>query len=52
MDWSWTVVAAVLITYVHLFNRIATNYLDSIRTLAWKDIVHTWVPPFELTLKV
>jgi len=52
MDWSWTVVAVVFVTYVNLFTYVANAYLDSDRTLTWKDALHTWVPPFELTLKV
>ena len=37
-DWSWTIVAAVLITYVHTFNHLAERYLDG-RVVSWMDLV-------------
>jgi hypothetical protein len=40
MDWSWTIVAAVLITYVHTFNHLAERYLDG-RVETWMDLVRT-----------
>lgn len=52
MDWSWTVVATVLVAYVHIFNHVATRYLDSGRTLKWSDSIHTWIPPMEVTIKI
>lgn len=38
--WSWTIVAAVFITYVHVFNNLAERYLDG-RVKTWMDLVRT-----------
>ena len=38
MDWHWTIVAAVLITYVHTFNHLAERYLDG-RVVSWVDML-------------
>jgi hypothetical protein len=40
MNWSWTIVAAVMITYVHVFNNLAERYLDG-RAVTWMDLVRT-----------
>lgn len=40
MDWSWTIVAAVMITYVHVFNHLTERYLDG-RVVSWMDLVRT-----------
>ena len=39
-DWSWTIVASVLITYVHVFNHLAERYLDG-RVVSWMDLLRT-----------
>jgi hypothetical protein len=52
MDWSWTVIAAVLVTYVHVFTHVANAYLDSDRTMGWQNVIHTWIPHMEVTIKV
>lgn len=39
-DWSWTIVAAVMITYIHVFNNLAERYLDG-RVVSWMDLVRT-----------
>jgi len=39
-DWSWTIVAAVLITYVHVFNHLGERYLDG-RVVTWMDLART-----------
>ena len=38
--WSWTIVAAVLITYVHVFNNLGERYLDG-RVVSWMDLART-----------
>jgi hypothetical protein len=40
MDWHWTIVAAVMITYVHVFNNLTERYLDG-RVVSWMDLVRT-----------
>jgi hypothetical protein len=40
MDWSWTIVASVLVTYVHTFNNLAERYLDG-RVVSWMDLLRT-----------
>ena len=35
------IIAAVLFTYVHLFNKIATRYFESDRTLTLEDLATT-----------
>jgi len=39
-NWSWTIVAAVLITYVHVFNHLGERYLDG-RVVTWMDLART-----------
>ena len=39
-NWSWTIVAAVLITYVHVFNNLGERYLDG-RVATWMDLART-----------
>jgi hypothetical protein len=50
--WAYAVSGAVLITYIHLFNAIATMYLDSGRQLQLVDLYRRVVPPMEFTLKM
>jgi len=42
----------VLITYIHLFNAIATMYLDSGRQLELSDLYRRVVPPMEFSVKI
>jgi hypothetical protein len=49
---NWWVPVVVLITYIHLFNAIATMYFDSGRQLQMVDLYRRVVPPMELTLKI
>jgi hypothetical protein len=49
---NWWVPGVVLIAYIHLFNAIATMYLDSGRQLQLIDLYRRVVPPIELTLKI
>lgn len=37
---SWIIVAAVMITYVHVFNHLTERYLDG-RVVSWMDLVRT-----------
>ena len=50
--WVFVIPGVVLITYIHLFNAIATMYLDSGRQLQLVDLYRRVVPPMELTLKI
>ncbi len=49
---KWLIVVAVLVLYVHLFNAIATWYLDSGRTLTWTDLRKKLTPPVKLTIEL
>lgn len=43
MDWwAWSIPAIVLMLYIHLFNAIATMYLDSGRQLQLSDLIRKW----------
>jgi hypothetical protein len=46
------IVAAVLFTYVHLFNTIAKLYFDSDRTLTLEDLYRKVVPPTEFHIQL
>jgi|DEB19_MinimDraft_2_1074335.scaffolds.fasta_scaffold562105_1 hypothetical protein len=45
-----TVFLAVVVTYVNVFNQVATLYFDSDDTMTWKDFYRHFVPPMELKL--
>ena len=45
MQETIAIVAAVLFTYVHLFNTIAKLYFDSDRRLTLEDLYYKVVPP-------
>lgn len=49
---KWLIAIVVLVIYVHLFNSIATRYLDSERTLTWSDIWKKFVPPAKITIEL
>jgi hypothetical protein len=40
MSNAWIIVAAVMITYVHVFNHLTERYLDG-RVVSWMDLVRT-----------
>jgi hypothetical protein len=46
------VIAAVLFTYVHLFNKIAGLYFDSDRTLTLEDLYRKVVPPTDFHIQL
>lgn len=52
MEWWVLVPGVVLITYIHLFNAIATMYLDSGRQLQLSDLYRRVVPPMEFSVKI
>ena len=52
MEWWVFVPGVVLITYIHLFNAIATLYLDSGRQLELSDLYRRVVPPMEFSVKI
>jgi hypothetical protein len=41
MNDTFVIVVTVLLTYVHLFNKIATRYFESDRTLTLEDLATT-----------
>jgi hypothetical protein len=41
MNDTFVIVMTVLFTYVHLFNKIATRYFESDRTLTLEDLATT-----------
>lgn len=49
MQETIAIIAAMLFTYVHLFNTIAKLYFDSDRTLTLEDLYYKVVPttPYE-----
>lgn len=46
------VIAAVLFTYVHLFNKIAGLYFESGRTLTLEDLYRRVVPPTDFHIQL
>jgi hypothetical protein len=40
----WIVALLVLLFYVHLFNRVASLYFASDRTLSLQDLWSRWIP--------
>jgi len=52
MEETMIVIAAVLFTYVHLFNQIATLYFDSDRTLTLGDLYRKVVPPTDFHIQL
>jgi hypothetical protein len=49
---NWWIPGVILIAYIHLFNAIASTYLDSGRQLQLSDLYRRVIPPIELTLKI
>jgi hypothetical protein len=52
MQETIAIVAAMLFTYVHLFNTIARLYFDSNRTLTLEDLYHKVIPPTDFHIQV
>jgi hypothetical protein len=50
--YTWLISLVVLVLYVHLFNAIASWYLDSNRTLEWKDLWAKFTPPVKITIQL
>jgi len=46
------VIAAVLFTYVHLFNKIAGLYFESGRTLTLEDLYRRVIPPTDFHIQL
>ena len=46
------VIAAVVFTSVHLFNKIAGMYFDSARTLTLEDLYRRVVPPTDFHIQL
>lgn len=49
---TWIIAILVLFLYVHLFNAIATLYLDSGRTLTLQDLWRRVVPPIDFHIRI
>lgn len=49
---NWIVVIFVIVLYVHLFNAIATLYLDSDRTMTLQDLYRKFVPPMDFHIRL
>ena len=52
MEWWVFVPGVVLITYIHLFNAIASMYLDSGLQLELVGLYRRVVPPMEFSVKI
>ncbi len=52
MQETIAIIAAVLFTYVHLFNTIARLYFDSNRTLTLEDLYRKIIPPTDFHIQV
>ena len=52
MNETIIIIAAVLFTYVHLFNKIAGLYFDSERTLTLTDLYRKVVPPTDFHIQL
>jgi len=46
------VVLTVVITYIHLFNKIAGLYFDTDRTLSLEDLYRRVVPPTDFHIQL
>ena len=46
------VIAAVVFTYVHLFNKIAGMYFDTSRKLTLEDLYRRIVPPTDFHIQL
>ena len=40
----WVVILLVVLLYIHLFNRVASLYFVSDRTLSLQDLWTRWIP--------
>ena len=52
MQETIAIIAAVLFTYVHLFNIIAKMYFDTDRTLTLEDLYRKVVPPTDFHIQL
>jgi hypothetical protein len=52
MQENVVVVITVIFTYVHLFNKIATMYFDTDRTLQLEDLYRRVVPPMNFHIQL
>jgi hypothetical protein len=52
MQETIAIIAAVLFTYVHLFNTIAKLYFDSDRTLTLEDLYRKVIPATEFRIQL
>lgn len=52
MNDTFVIVVTVLFAYVHLFNKIATRYFESDRTLTLEDLYHKVIPPTDFHIQV
>ena len=52
MEETFVIVATVMILYVHLFNKIASLYFDSGRTLVLEDLYRRVVPPTDFHISI
>jgi hypothetical protein len=52
MNETFVIVAAVIFTYVHLFNKIAALYFDSERTLTLEQLYRKVVPPTDFHIQL
>jgi hypothetical protein len=52
MQETLAIIAAVLFTYVHLFNKIAGLYFDSGRVLTLEDLYRKVVPPTDFHIQL
>jgi hypothetical protein len=52
MQETIAIIAAVLFTYVHLFNTIAKMYFDSNRTLTLEDLYRKVIPPTDFHIQI
>ena len=49
---NWVIVVFVVVLYVHLFNAIATMYLDSGKTMTLQDLYRKIVPPMDFHIRL
>jgi hypothetical protein len=45
-DWKWTIVATVMITYVHIFNHLTERYFEG-DVVSWIDLVRVTTSTME-----
>lgn len=52
MKYTWILAILVILFYIHLFNAIATTYIESDRTLTLYDIWRRFAPSVKVSIEI